>query len=534
MAGRDLGVTERAARVGPLLFVRLKLRLVAGNLRGNGVRVAGFVFTVIAALVVAGLGFLGVSALRFAPAQIAADVGIVLFTVFLVSWAIVPLLAFGLDDTLDPSRLALLPLRTGQLATGMFAASITGVWPISALVVMSGAVFGIATGLGGVLLGIVAVLLEFALCIVTSRLITTSMSGVMRTRRGRDVLAVSVVLFALAGQIPNLVLNGGFSTDPARTLHAMASVLRWTPPGLAAHAIADGGLVGLAELVVLAVLVLVIGRLWIAALNRALVTPDASTQGASVRNSRGLLARFLPDGQLAAVATKELKYARRDPRGRVLWFTSLAVTGVMAFSLSRGDGVGGPGLVVGPACLGAVMIALQSANSFGIDGRSLWMNAVTYGTGREWRIDLTGRHLAVATIGAPLLAVLAVAASLLAGDLALAVPGALTAWGVLGVGLGIGAVTSVLVPYSVPDRLNAFTGAVPGQGGIAFVASFGAMIGGGLLALPVALPVLLGATWVSVLAVPYGLLISWAGRRLAGNIGFRRYPELVGAVSQGG
>ncbi|MFD0890994.1 hypothetical protein ACFQ08_41150, partial [Streptosporangium algeriense] len=75
---------------------------------------------------------------------------------------------------------------------------------------------------------------------------------------------------------------------------------------------------------------------------------------------------------------------------------------------------------------------------------------------------------------------------------------------------------------------------VPGQGGIAFVASFGAMIGGGLLALPVIVPVLLGLTWVSALAVPYGLLVSWAGRRVAGNIGFRRYPELVGAVSQGG
>ncbi|MFD0885388.1 hypothetical protein ACFQ08_12600, partial [Streptosporangium algeriense] len=232
MAGRDLGVNERAARVGPMLFVRLKLRLIAGNLRGNGVRLAGFVFTVLAALVVAGLGFAGVSALRFASAEIAADVGVVLFTVFVVCWAVGPLLVFGLDDTLDPSRLALLPLRTGRLAAGMFAASITGVWPISALIVMSGAIVGIASGIGGVLLGIVAVLLQFALCIVTSRLVTTSLSGAMRTRRGRDVLAVSVILFVLAGQVPNLLLNGGFSADPGRTLHAVASVLRWTPPGL--------------------------------------------------------------------------------------------------------------------------------------------------------------------------------------------------------------------------------------------------------------------------------------------------------------
>ncbi|MEV7012419.1 hypothetical protein [Streptosporangium sp. NPDC051022] len=546
MAGRDLGLNGRdpvvadgpaqegAVRVGPWIFVRLKLRLIAGNLRGNGVRLAGFVFTVIAALAVAAFGFLSLSSLRLAPDDIAADIGIVLFTVFLVSWAVGPLLAFGLDDTLDPSRLALFPLRTGQLAAGMFATSVTGVWPIATLLVMFGAIVGLASGVGGVLLGVVAVLLQFALCVVTSRLVTTSLSGVLRTRRGRDVLAISVIFFIVAGQLPNLLLNGGGIGDPLELLHRIAAVLRWTPPGMAAHAIADGGPVAVAELAFLAVLVVVVGRLWIAALRRALVTSDASTEGASVRNSRGLLARVLPDGPLAAVATKELKYARRDPRGRVGWFASVAVTGVMAFSLSRGESPPGIAQAVGPACLGAVMIGLQSANSFGIDGRSLWMNSVIYGTARDWRTDLAGRHLAVATIATPLLGLLAVLAAVLAGDLLWAVPVALIAWGVLGVGLGIGAMTSVLVPYTVPDRLNAFTGAAPGQGGIAFVASFGAMVGGGLLALPIVVPVLLGLTWVCVLAVPYGLLVSWAGRRMAGNIGFRRYPELVGAVSQGG
>nr|BFE86561.1 hypothetical protein GCM10020093_091620 [Planobispora longispora] len=105
-----------AARVGPAIFVRLKLRLIAGNLRGDTTRLLGFIFTMLAAIVVASFGFLAMAALRLAPADVAADVAIVTFTAVLVGWAIVPLLAFGLDDTLDPSRLALLPLRTGQLA----------------------------------------------------------------------------------------------------------------------------------------------------------------------------------------------------------------------------------------------------------------------------------------------------------------------------------------------------------------------------------------------------------------------------------
>ncbi|MEV4380111.1 hypothetical protein [Streptosporangium sp. NPDC049644] len=547
MAGRDPGMSapdrQRAVpeavpgtvRVGPSVFVRLKLRLVAGNLRGSVQHLLGFVFTVIAAIVFAALGFFAMTTLRLAPAEVAGDVVTVLFTVFLVGWAVVPLLAFGLDDTLDPSRLALFPLRTGLLATGMFAASITGVWPIATLVVMIGAVAGLAGGAGGAILGTVAVLLHFALCVVLSRLVTTALSGVLRTRRGRDVLAVSVIFVVLGAQLPNLLLNGGLSADPGAMLRGVASVLRWTPSGMAAHAVADGGAAALLAIVVLAALVAGVGWLWIAALRRALVSPDASTQSSSVRNSRGLLAGVLPDGPLAAVVGKELRYARRDPRGRVGWFAAVAVAGIMAFSLNGEGGPTGVALAVAPACIGAALISMQWCNAFGIDGRSLWMNAVAYGTDRDWRTDIAGRHLAVATIGVPLLLVLSLVAALLAGSaegIVWAVPATLTAWGVLGVGLGVGALTSVLMPYTVPERLNAFTGAAPGQGGIAFVASFGALIGTGLLALPIVLPVLLGLTWVSALAVPYGLLLSAGGRRVAGKAAFARYPALLQATSR--
>ncbi|GAA2787789.1 hypothetical protein [Nonomuraea dietziae] len=109
----------------------------------------------------------------------------------------------------------------------------------------------------------------------------------LRSRRGRDLLAVGVIVFVLMAQLPNLIVNRGLAGDPLAMVHSIASVLRWTPSGWAAHAISDGGLVGLAELVALAALVLALGWLWIRALSRALVTTDASTQAASVRRSSG-------------------------------------------------------------------------------------------------------------------------------------------------------------------------------------------------------------------------------------------------------
>ncbi|MEZ0072728.1 ABC-2 type transport system permease protein [Planotetraspora sp. GP83] len=513
------------------LFVRLKLRLIRGNLRGDTIKQLGFVFSVIGAVVAAVAGFLLFSLVRLAPADVALDIGIVAFTLFTIGWILVPLLAFGLDETLDPSRLSLFPLTTRQLAIGMFAASATGPWPLASLIVLAGGVVGLASGLGGVLLGLVAVVLQFALCLVASRALTTALSGALRSRRGRDLLAVAAVFVVLLFQLPNLLLNRGLPGDPRKLLESAGSALRWTPPGLAAHAIADGGLIGVAELIVVAMVVVVLAWLWIAALQRALVTPDSSNQsGGSVRRSR--IARFLPGGMLGAVVAKELKYARREPRGRISWFTAIAVSGIIMFSLRGPGGWQGPAFAIAPACLAALMIGLQAANVFGIDGRSLWMNAVAFSTDRDLRTDLAGRHLAIAIIAVPLLTVVSVVAALVAGNLPWALVAALTAWGVLGVALGVGSVTSVILPYTFPDRLNAFSGAAPGQGGQAFLASFGAMLGTSMIALPVVLPVLLGAYWLCVLAVPYGLLIAWAGRRLGASIGFNRMPDLVAAVSR--
>ncbi|MGW0801849.1 hypothetical protein [Nonomuraea sp. NPDC002799] len=516
-----------------LLFAGLKLRLLAGNLRGDLQRKLGFIFTLISATGLAGLGFLLMSLLRLAPGDIAASLVIVAFGIFLISWMIVPLLAFGLDDTLDPAKLSLFPLRTRAMAVGMFTASATGVWPLAMLIVTFGALVALARSPGGLLLGVPAVLLQFALCLVTSRLITTSLSSALRTRRGRDVLAVAALLVVVLAQLPNLLMNRGFG-DPTVMLHQMAAVFRWTPPGMAAHAIADGGLIGLAELAAVAVIVVVIGWLWIKALGRALVTPDVSTQAASVRKESGLTDRFLPDGPLAAVVTKELKYIRREPRFRVGWFSAVVVTIVLSFSLGGGSGGGGgpEGLPIVLTTIGALMIALQSGNTFGIDGRSLWMNAVTFGSERALATDLAGRHLANAVIAVPLLAVIAVATGLFTGHPGTIVPATLAGWGALGIGLGVGSVTSVVVPYTVPERMNAFSGAAPGQGGQAFASAMGATVGIALLSLPFVLPLAFGLLWVSVLAPFYGLLAEVLGRRLAARIGFARLPELLGAVSK--
>ncbi|RCG27857.1 hypothetical protein DQ384_25355 [Sphaerisporangium album] len=513
------------------LFVRLKLRLIAGNLRGDAVRRIGFVVTLIAA-VVAGFGGLALtSLLRLAPPDVAVQVGMVLFTLLAVVWIVAPLMAFGVDETLDPARLALFPLTPRQMATGMFAASAAGPWPLASILILLGAVMGLARGLTGALIGLVAVVLQVALCMVASRAVTTGLSRLLRSRRGRDLLALGVVVVILVSQLPNLLLSRGYGDDARAFLSGLASVVRWGPPGMAAHAIADGGLVGLAEVAAVAVVVLLLAWVWISTLGRAMVTADSSTQAGSVRRDR--LEALLSGGPLGAVAGKQVKYLRREPRGRMGWLAAIGVSAVLIFT-ATGDAEAVPAVMsaLGPVCMGALLIGLQSANLFGGDGGALWMSALAYSSGRDLRTDLAGRQLAVALVGVPILAVLSLAAALVAGEPLAAVPALLTGTGLLLVALGVGAVASVLMPYTFPDRLNAFSSAAPGQGAVAFAGSMVAMIATVALAVPLVLPVFLGLTWVSVLGVAYGFGIALGGRVLAASIGYPRLPEIIAAVSR--
>jgi len=108
------------------LLVQLKLRLLRNALRSSTGAKLGFIFSTIFAGLVAAGTFVLLALLRGHSA--AVDLTTVIFTVFAFGWLILPLLAFGLDATLDPATLALYPLRTRPLAVGLLAASATGAW----------------------------------------------------------------------------------------------------------------------------------------------------------------------------------------------------------------------------------------------------------------------------------------------------------------------------------------------------------------------------------------------------------------------
>ena len=87
-------------------FLRLKLTLLRNGLRSNWLRKLGIGFSAFAWFWLA-VGTLGLLLVSRSQALVVPLV----FDSFFLGWLFLPLLGMGTDETLDPSRLALLPLE---------------------------------------------------------------------------------------------------------------------------------------------------------------------------------------------------------------------------------------------------------------------------------------------------------------------------------------------------------------------------------------------------------------------------------------
>ena len=141
-------------------------------------------FVVLLALL--GLFTVGIASLRAVP-EYAVPVVVTLFTLQLVGWVLTPLVAFGVDETVDPARFALLPLRAADPATWSAGVVVDRVLPGGQhdRAARCGdrprrPVVG-AAGRAGLRRG------ADDAVVVLSRAASTSMSALMTSRRGRDL-----------------------------------------------------------------------------------------------------------------------------------------------------------------------------------------------------------------------------------------------------------------------------------------------------------------------------------------------------------
>jgi len=526
-----------------VVFARLKLRLLANGLRSPQ-RLLMFLLAAAGAAWIALIAFAAVASLRGDTEQ-AADFTVVLFGAITLGWTVLPVLGYGSDETLDPQRLALLPLTRKQLLTGLFVASTVGIAPTATIVALSGALFALPHGVPQTILVLLGVLGTLALCIVGSRTLVTALIPLLRSRRGRDAVVVGVTLLAVAPQALRFIQLRGSGQTTRHALAAAASTLRWTPfaiGGTVASEAARGhlmnALLGVGALVGLIVALL---WLWSRALQRVLTLADAPARPATRRHDVSVRlplfprwVRWLPANRVGAIAAKDLRYFARDPRRRAATIGALTIPAVVLLSRLSEQA---PSPATTLLALLAVLPASQlSLNQFGLDGAASWAYVAS---GDDPQADMTGKNLAAGLFVLPLVLVTALLFAATSGGwswLPLTV-GLIP--GVLGVVLGIGNVVSVRAPYAVPDRRNPLA-ANAGQGCVATLAGMGALAAEAIVLVPPALVVVLlvGVLPLAVATVAgvlvgdaYGIVAWLWGRRVATRIAGARLPELLESVS---
>jgi ABC-2 type transport system permease protein len=518
------------------LLVQLKLRLLRNALRSSTAAKVSFVVSTI----FAGLVAIGVFALlaAFRGMATSVDLTTVIFTLFAFGWLLLPIFAFGLDSTLDPATVALYPLRTRPLATGLLAASATGAWPLANVLGLLGVTIGLAHGPAGLLAALAAVVLQVLFCITLARLVTTSMARLLRSRRGKDLAVFLIIpIFALyeffAQVVPKVAAEGKLT---ASSFNGLDSWLRWLPPGLATHAIEDasGGrpAAALLRLALLAAVIVVLGWLWVRSLGRALVTADASTQSSRVRGAALPLARY---GLRGALAARLWIYQRREPASLVFWgFTAVIMAAVSARAVLGGSGAS-PTLLLVSAIFGAGFFGYFHANAVGQTGPPFVFEALALTGRRELRAYFSGQNLVLGAIAVPLLAALSFGLAAAARHPAYGFLAAAVDLAGLGAALAVANLLTVLAPYPMDKRAGSpMRQAAQGYAAYGLLGVAANLAGVAALASPVLVAIELtgsapAGTRMTILllcAAGYGLALASAGVRLAARAAEGKLPEL--------
>ena len=302
--------------------------------------------------------------------------------------------------------------------------------------------------------------------VLPSRATAAALSGLLRSRRARDLGVVLAALVGLSLQLINpLSQLAASSSDAGKgSFHGLAGPLRWTPPGLLATAPGRSLPAAIGSLLLVAAVVTALLLVWERCVRRSLEHAERSRS--RLRRSTALAVRGvpMPAGRVGAIMAKDLRYLAREPRRLVTTVTGVllpvaVVLGPLALSgghLSRG--------VVFVVCGIAVLSGLNGANRFGMDGSATWLLLSSATEWRDARRDLLGGDLAVAAVTTPILLLIAGLLAAVTGGWDYVPPALGRALALLAVGVAVSWLVAVTAPYAVPPSQNAFSTGGAGQG----------------------------------------------------------------------
>lgn len=543
-------------------FAGLRMRLLRNGFQGRPGRVVLFIIGVLSAVYFASIGFAGFAA------STAGDPGVRLMVsayggaLLVLGSVLAPLIWFGVDDSLDPARLALLPLSRRQLVAGLLLGALLGV-PAMGLFVATTGLLVPAVAHGGAVAGVgqlVGLLAGLVLCMTAGRAVTSAFATMLRSRRSRDL--AGILLASIAALIAPLQFGVFAAIGDAdwNRLTEVARVVGWTPlgaPYTVGYELADGNPAAAAGKLLIALAA--IGLLlwwWSRSIESAMVGATSSGRGRGgvlprdgvVRSLFPRAVPGLPVTAVGAMVARELRYWWRDAKRR----SNLIMVAVMSFFLpmiilfsgrlhvsDSGAEVAftsgwsdSPIVIYLTVLFVGAFVASVPANQFGLDGTAYSGHLIAAVPGRR---ELLTRAAAYSIYLVPVLVAVGVVLAVVRGE-AMVAP---AAWGLLlagyGCGLGVSMFVSILVAYPMPETSNPF--AVNTGSGMAksLMASIGLLVAYASATPLLILAISLGPDrwpWLAVwVGLGYGVAALWLASRFAGDLLDRRAPEVLMAVT---
>jgi hypothetical protein len=398
-------------------------------------------------------------------------------------WILSPLMGFAVNETFDVTKLFVYPISIRQLLLGSIAGSLVDFPVLFLMPVLFAAFLGFAGGGEGAILTATTLVLFLAHTLALGQSIVLATSGILRSRRYRDLLMVLVPLVWIVYYVVSeMMRRGSIEVDWHRVLDSPYwEAASYLPPGMAARAVvaANQGepLTALGWCAVLAGLTA--ATVWLAAfvIQRVYAGETESGKGRSKTSGPGgdrsggklevlteprpLGLKLSPAAQ--AVYTKELRYMARDPSYKAAFMNLLYTLVIAVFMVIPRQGRNLPGsIMVWPASMIVLMSEVRFFfNIFGTEGAAAPLFFLFPAPRRD---ILVGKVIAYFLVATVLNVALAAALCAISGTIA-ELPYILF-WMVAATlfFLAIGGVLSVVAPLQVVARGRKVRQASAGQG----------------------------------------------------------------------
>jgi ABC-2 type transport system permease protein len=509
-------------------LVRLKLRLLGNGLRRSAWQIVGLAVAALYGLGIVMMALGGLVALSTQDAEFIRTILVLAGALLVLGWWVLPVIAFGVDETLDPARFVTFSIPRRPLLTGLALGGVVGVPGITTALV------GLTTAVTwrrhpvAIPFAIIGAMLALAICVVGARATTSLLAPLVTRRRFREVVAAVVVVpLFLLGPIMS-VLGRGISSNQD-VWPGLARAAGWTPfgaPWALAADVSDGawGAAALKVAICAATLAALVAA-WSWALDASLDRGGGTGPTRSRTHGLGFFG-WLPPTPTGAVAARCLTYWTRDSRYAI----SVAIVPLMPVMLWFTFHGGAAMLALGPVV--AYMMAWIISADIAYDSTAFWMHV---GAPIRGRTDRTGRVWATGMLGLPVVLVMTVLSLALTGRWDATVPVLGLALGVQTSALGVASVVSARFVYQVPKAGESpFT---TKQGGS--TASLVSQTVGGFVLIVLVLPEavlgivaivggsMLWGALALVVGVGLGGSLLVVGVRLGGDLYDRRAPELL-------